>query len=223
MRYAPAAGSFWWGFWAVRAANCGTVLFPGLVLSLAVGRPKSIATVQQEVREERQIGVLLQRNGEINDPGPDDLYRIGTLANILRYVTTPDGTHHIVVQGVHRILDFYPGTLFPAARAVHISEPDARSPVNEYYLARLAELARSHRIALHYLAMPMNAGVRQPPEAYFQRFAGIVERSGFAGCFSGVRFWPNALYWDAAHLNETGAARLNQELATGVRYCQPAG
>ncbi|MFO1402736.1 MAG: hypothetical protein U1F30_16235 [Steroidobacteraceae bacterium] len=102
-------------------------------------------------------------------------------------------------------------------------KPDARSPVNEYYLARLAELARSHRIALHYLAMPMNAGVRQPPEAYFQRFAGIVERSGFAGCFSGVRFWPNALYWDAAHLNETGAARLNQELATGVRYCQPAG
>lgn len=108
----------------------GTALFPGLVLPLAVGRPKSIAAVQQAVREERQIGVLLQRNGEINDPGPDDLYRIGTLANILRYVTTPDGTHHIVVQGVQRIriLDFYPGTLFPAARAVHISEPDTRSP-----------------------------------------------------------------------------------------------
>ncbi|HMN38774.1 MAG TPA: endopeptidase La [Hyphomicrobium sp.] len=108
----------------------GTVLFPGLILPLAVGRPKSIAAVQQAVREERQIGVVLQRIAEINDPGPDDLYRIGTLANILRYVTAPDGTHHIVVQGVQRIriLDFYPGTPFPAARAVHISEPDARSP-----------------------------------------------------------------------------------------------
>ena len=105
------------------------VLFPGLILPITIGRQKSIAAVQQAVREERQIGIVLQRDPENNDPGPDDLYRIGTLANIVRYLAAPDGSHHIVVQGVQRIriLDFLPGTPFPVARVVHIPEPDMRS------------------------------------------------------------------------------------------------
>jgi ATP-dependent Lon protease len=106
------------------------VLFPGLVMPLTIGRKKSIAAVQQAVREQRQIGIVLQRDAEANDPGPDDLYRIGTLANIVRYITAPDGSHHVIVQGVQRIriLDFLPGTPFPAARVVHLPEQEARSP-----------------------------------------------------------------------------------------------
>lgn len=106
------------------------VLFPGLVMPITIGRPKSIAAIQQAVREQRQIGVVLQREPSIDDPGPDDLYRIGTLANIVRYITAPDGTHHVIVQGVQRIriLDFLPGTPFPTARVAHIPEPDTRSP-----------------------------------------------------------------------------------------------
>ena len=105
------------------------VLFPGLILPITIGRQKSIAAVQQAVREERQIGIVLQRDPENNDPGPDDLYRIGTLANIVRYLAAPDGSHHIVVQGVQRIriLDFLPGTPFPVARVIHIPESDMRS------------------------------------------------------------------------------------------------
>lgn len=105
------------------------VLFPGLILPITIGRAKSIAAVQQAVREERQIGIILQRDAENDDPGPDDLHRIGTLANIVRYIAAPDGTHHIVVQGVQRmrILDFIPGTPFPVARVVHIPEPETRS------------------------------------------------------------------------------------------------
>ncbi|MFT3733175.1 MAG: endopeptidase La [Hyphomicrobium sp.] len=105
------------------------VLFPGLILPITIGRAKSIAAVQQAVREERQIGILLQRDADNNDPGPDDLHRIGTLANIVRYIAAPDGSHHIVVQGVQRIriLDFLPGTPFPVARVVHIPEPETRS------------------------------------------------------------------------------------------------
>ena len=67
------------------------VLFPGLIVPLGIGRPKSIAAVQQAVREERPIGIVMQRDPEAADPGPADLHRIGTVANILRCITAPDG------------------------------------------------------------------------------------------------------------------------------------
>jgi ATP-dependent Lon protease len=106
------------------------VLFPGLVMPLTIGRKKSIAAVQQAVREQRQIGIVLQRDAAANDPDPDDLYRMGTLANIVRYITAPDGSHHVIVQGVQRIriLDFLPGTPFLAARVIQLPEQEARSP-----------------------------------------------------------------------------------------------
>lgn len=75
------------------------VLFPGTVLPVAINRERSLAGAQEAVRAERKIGFLLQKSPEIQNPGPDDLYRIGTVAGILRYVTGHDGTHHLVVQG----------------------------------------------------------------------------------------------------------------------------
>ncbi|AGK56845.1 ATP-dependent protease La [Hyphomicrobium denitrificans 1NES1] len=107
-----------------------SVLFPGLILPLMIGREKSIAAVQQAVREQRQVGVVLQRDAAADDPGPDGVYRIGTVANIVRYITMPDGTHHVILQGVQRIriLDFIPGTPFPVARVAHIPETETRSP-----------------------------------------------------------------------------------------------
>ena len=47
-----------------------TVLFPGVVIPITIGRPKSIAAAQQAVREQRQIGILLQRDAELSEPGP---------------------------------------------------------------------------------------------------------------------------------------------------------
>ena len=93
------------------------VLFPGVVAPITINRAKSIAAAQQALREQRPIGILLQRNAEAEDPTPDDLYRICTVANIVRYITAPDETHHIICQGVQRarILDYLPGTPFPAA------------------------------------------------------------------------------------------------------------
>ena len=118
-----------------------TVLFPGVVIPISIGRPKSIAAAQQAVREQRQIGIVLQRDPELNDPGPDDLYRIGTIANIVRYLTGPDETHHLICQGIQRIrtLDFLPGTPFLAARVLHIPEPTTTSPDIE---ARFLNLQR---------------------------------------------------------------------------------
>jgi ATP-dependent Lon protease len=118
-----------------------TVLFPGMIAPITLGRPKAIAAAQQAVREQRQIGILLQRDAELNEPGPDDLYRVGTVANIIRYITGPDDSHHVVCQGVQRVrvLDFLPGTPFPAARVLNIPEPTTSSPEIE---ARFLNLQR---------------------------------------------------------------------------------
>jgi ATP-dependent Lon protease len=126
------------------------VLFPGVVAPISINRPKSIAAAQQALREQRPIAILLQRNPEVEDPGPDDLYRIGTIANIVRYITAPDETHHIVCQGVQRarILDFLPGTPFLAARMLHIPEPATTSPEIE---ARFLNLQRQAIEAIQLL------------------------------------------------------------------------
>jgi ATP-dependent Lon protease len=118
-----------------------TVLFPGMIAPITLGRPEAIAAAQQALREQRQIGILLQRDAELNEPGPDDLHRVGTVANIIRYLTGPDDTHHIVCQGIQRIrvLDFLPGTPFLAARVLNIPEPTTSSPEIE---ARFLNLQR---------------------------------------------------------------------------------
>ena len=117
------------------------VLFPGVIAPISINRPKSIAAAQAALREQRPIGLLLQRNPEVDDPGPDDLYRICTVANIVRYITAPDETHHIVCQGIQRarVLDFLPGTPFLTARVLHIPEPTTSTPEIE---ARFLNLQR---------------------------------------------------------------------------------
>src|SRR5882724_397269 len=70
------------------------VLFPGLIAPLALGRGESIIAAQEAVRAQRPVGVLLQRVPDTEDPAPGDLYTVGTTASILRYVTTPDGSHN---------------------------------------------------------------------------------------------------------------------------------
>src|SRR5271154_592159 len=104
-----------------------TVLFPGLVLPITLGRPKSIAAAQQAVRDQRQVGILLQRDADAADPGPIDMHRMGTLANIVRYVTGPDGSHHLICQGEQRfqIVEYLTGWPFLVARVLQVPEPDA--------------------------------------------------------------------------------------------------
>jgi ATP-dependent Lon protease len=106
-----------------------TVLFPGLMLPITLGRPKSIAAAQQAVRDQRQVGILMQRDPEAADPAPIDMHRMGTIANIVRYITAPDGTHHLVCQGERRfqVTEYLNGWPFFVARVVQIPEPDTRT------------------------------------------------------------------------------------------------
>ena len=107
-----------------------TVLFPGLVLPITVGRAKSVAAAQEAVRQQRQVGILMQRDSQVNEPAALDLHRIGTIGNIVRYVTAPDGSHHFVCQGEQRfqILEFLNGWPFFVARVLRLPETDNRSP-----------------------------------------------------------------------------------------------
>ena len=118
-----------------------TVVFPNVIFPITIAQPKAIAAAQQAVREQRQIGILLQRDADVSEPGPDDLYRVGTAANVVRYLTGPDDSHHVICQGVQRIrvLDYLPGTPFLAARVLHIPEPTTSSPEIE---ARFLNLQR---------------------------------------------------------------------------------
>jgi len=105
------------------------VVFPGTVAPITIARQRSVSAAQQALREQRAIGILLQRNPETEDPGPDDLHRVCTVANIVRYITASDGMNHLICQGVQRarIVDFLPGTPFLAARILEIPEPTATS------------------------------------------------------------------------------------------------
>src|SRR5438093_808694 len=58
------------------------VLFPNTLLPITIGRPKSIAAAQQAVREQRQVGILMQRDGSTDDPTAIDMHRVGTIANV---------------------------------------------------------------------------------------------------------------------------------------------
>jgi ATP-dependent Lon protease len=102
------------------------VLFPGVVAPISVGRESSIAAVREAVSSSRKIGLLLQHDPTLNDPGPTDLYRVGTVASIVRQVTAPDGSHHLVCQGEQRfrVLDYVPGSPFLVARVDFIREPE---------------------------------------------------------------------------------------------------
>jgi ATP-dependent Lon protease len=121
-----------------------TVLFPEIVFPITLGRPSTIAAAQQAVREQRQIVIVLQRDPEKDDPRPDDLYRVGTVANIVRYVTSPEGGHHLICQGVQRfrVTDFVEGYPFLLARGLHLAEPTSTAPEVEARFNVLQEQVR---------------------------------------------------------------------------------
>ena len=103
------------------------VLFPGVVLPVAIKREKTVAGAQEAVRAEAKVGFLLQKNAETEDPGFDDLHRVGTVASIVRYITAPDGTHHLVCQGERRfrVLDPVGGFPYLVARVEFLADTGA--------------------------------------------------------------------------------------------------
>jgi ATP-dependent Lon protease len=119
------------------------VLFPGMVLPVTIGREISVAAAQAAVKLGKPIGLLLQKDPTVDRPGRADLYEVGTVAQILRYITTPDGANHIVSQGEarFRVVEFLEGHPFLVARVERIERQEDAGRETEARLMQLKERA----------------------------------------------------------------------------------
>jgi ATP-dependent Lon protease len=120
-----------------------TVLFPGVISPITVGRASSVAAAQEAVRSERKVGFLLQKSPQTNDVKPEDLYWVGTAGQIVRYITGAEGTHHLVVQGQSRfrVLEFLEGWPYLAARVELIQLAEEKTPEIEARFLQLKDQA----------------------------------------------------------------------------------
>ena len=85
-----------------------TVLFPGVVIPITVGRDKSILALNKADKSDKFIGVLTQKDMDSEDPDTNELYTIGTIAKILRVLKMPDGSTTAILQGRKRFsVDYF--------------------------------------------------------------------------------------------------------------------
>jgi ATP-dependent Lon protease len=79
-----------------------TVLFPGVILPITVGRKKSIKLVNDIYKADRIIGTVAQKDAKVNEPEEQDIYNTGTVAHILKVLEMPDGSTSVIIQGRQR-------------------------------------------------------------------------------------------------------------------------
>ena len=101
------------------------VLFPGVVLPVAIAGTAALAAAQEAVRTQRRVGLLLQTDPSVEEPSSEQLHRIGTSASIVRFITAQDGSHHLICQGEERfsVLDYVSREPFLVARIDSHKEP----------------------------------------------------------------------------------------------------
>ncbi len=117
-----------------------TVLFPGVVLPITVGRDKSIKAVQEAYKTDKLIGVISQKDTSVENPEAIDLCRVGTIAKIIKLIKMPDGGTTIIIQGKKRfeLLEMTSSDPFFKAR-VSVLEEDEK-PVNDTFNAFLSSI-----------------------------------------------------------------------------------
>jgi ATP-dependent Lon protease len=106
-----------------------TVLIPNIVTPLMVGREQSIKAIEAAMSKDRMLFVVTQKNEEVEDPGPDDVYTIGVEAVIDRVLKLPDGTTSVLIHGQRRLrrLEYTRLTPFMRARTEVVSEETERT------------------------------------------------------------------------------------------------
>jgi ATP-dependent Lon protease len=105
-------------------------LLPGTVVPITLGREESLAAAQEAVRSDKKIGLLLQHDPAVEKPTSHDLNQVGVMATVVRYVTAPDGTHHLVAQGEarFRVKEFVHEKPYFAARVEPLAETNSTGP-----------------------------------------------------------------------------------------------
>lgn len=155
------------------------VLFPGLVMPINIGSERSIAAAQEVMRSERQIGVILQHDAEAPKTAP--FPRIGTVASLLRYITTQDNSHYIVCQGQQRfrIIEFLEGYPFFLARVQMLPEDDEKATEIQARLLQLKERSKEIFELLPQLPMELASAAENITSAstYADFIAGLMDIS----------------------------------------------
>src|ERR1700682_2895623 len=154
------------------------LLFPGLVLPLTIGRPSAIAAGAEAVRSGRKVGLLLQDDPNIEQPSPEHLRRVGTVAEILRYVTSED-THYAICRGIRRfrVKEFLSGFPYLVARIEEIGISEMMNPELEARVRLLKTRAREAIQLLPNLPPEIAAAVDslESPSALADFLAGIID------------------------------------------------
>lgn len=121
-----------------------TVLFPGVVLPITVGRDKSIKAVNDAYKADKLIGVVAQKDSNVEDPGVQDLEQVGTVARIVKQIKMPDGGTTIIIQGKSRIMIDAITSEDPYFKAKITKLDEEESPKDgdfEAYVANIKDLA----------------------------------------------------------------------------------
>ncbi|MFM7672909.1 MAG: endopeptidase La [Bacteroidota bacterium] len=121
-----------------------TVLFPGVVLPITVGRDKSIKAVNDAYRADKLIGVIAQKDSQVEDPQVGDLSSIGTVARIVKQIKMPDGGTTVIIQGKTRFRIQEVTATDPYFKAAVEKLSEQPAPVDEdfqAYVANIKELA----------------------------------------------------------------------------------
>lgn len=107
----------------------GLVIYPQMTIPLTVGQPRSVKLVDDVIAGNRLVGLFASKDPELDTPGPDDIYKIGTLASIHRLFRAPDGTIRLLVQGLSRIEvdEYISDEPYLKAKVVNIPETSEES------------------------------------------------------------------------------------------------
>jgi len=102
------------------------VVFPHMIVPLFVGRERSIAALESAMKDEKGIFMVAQKSAQKDDPGEEDIYRIGTIGIIIQLLRLPDGTVKVLVEGKRRgiIREYLPNDDFFLVRAEEVDDQD---------------------------------------------------------------------------------------------------
>lgn len=119
-----------------------TVLFPGVVIPITVGRDKSIRLIRESYRNDRTIGVVAQKDSTIEDPEEKDIFRVGTVAHLIKILQMPDGNTTVIIQGKKRfeIEEFIQDEPYFKARIKDLADFDKDLERDEHFLALIGSL-----------------------------------------------------------------------------------
>ena len=158
-----------------------TVLMPGMVVPMAIGRPGATAALQEAARTEQHIAVVLQREPTSETPGLNELHPVGTEARLLRYFTGRDGSHNAIVEGVGRVRleAMQEGAEHPSVTVTRFEEPDDRNPEIDARFHQLKERALEVLSLIEQAPSELKATVRaiDKPGALADLVTGLLDLS----------------------------------------------